>query len=361
MNTILQPLAAGFRLGVKLRDAAYRRGWLKTRRLNRPVVSVGNLTVGGTGKTPLVAWIAQRLLNRGWRPAILTRGYGRCPRSGIIAVEPGPDRAPQAREVGDEPALLARLLPDVPIVVGADRYRAGRLAEDRFNVDVHLLDDGFQHLALARDVDMLLVDVTQEFSDGALLPAGRLREPCSALERVHLVVLTRLELGDSGPLEERVRQINPLARIFHSATRLCGLADLESGRPLTVEALRGKPVGAFCGIGNPRAFSADLRRWGFCVVAEFSFPDHQVYSTRALRRLAARARDAGAAVLVTTEKDAINFPPLWRSDLPIVACVIQAEMREAEAFEEALMACLETSRRGNDRPTGIVAAGDRKL
>ncbi len=276
MNRILSPLAVGFKLGIILRRAAYRRGWFETHRLNRPVVSVGNLTVGGTGKTPLVAFIARRLLRRGWKPAILTRGYGRRPSSEIIWLEPRLRRAPSAREVGDEPALLARTVPEVPIVVGVDRTKSGRLAEERFDVDVHLLDDGFQHAALARDIDLVLLDVTQDFSDGALLPVGRLREPCSALERAHVVVLTRIELGDPRPLENRVAEINPQARIFHAATRLCGLVDLESGRALAAEALQGKPVFAFCGIGNPKAFTADLRRWGFSVVAGLAFRDHHV-------------------------------------------------------------------------------------
>ncbi len=343
MSGILSPLAVGFKLGITLRRAAYRRGWFETRRLNRPVVSVGNLTVGGTGKTPLVAFIARRLLRRGWKPAILTRGYGR--QSGeIISLDPRLRRAPSAREVGDEPALLARTVPEVPIMVGADRYRAGRLAEERFDVDVHILDDGFQHLALARDFDLVLLDVTQELSDAALLPAGRLREPCSALERAHLVVLTRVELGDPRPLENRVARINPQAVIFHATTRLCGLVGLESGRPLAVETLQGKPTFAFCGIGNPSAFSADLRRWGFCVVAESAFRDHKVYSAGDIGRLAAHARDVGGVALVTTEKDAMNFPPHWKSELPIVACAIETEMRESEAFEKALLARLEALR-----------------
>src|SRR5207245_1651713 len=139
-SKILAPLAAGFGLGVALWAAAYRRGWLKTRRLNRPVVSVGNLTVGGTGKTPLVEFLAKCLLKRGRKPAILTRGYGRRDSGRILALEPRPGRVADPGEVGDEPALLARALRGVPIIVGADRYQAGRLAEERFDVDVHLLD-----------------------------------------------------------------------------------------------------------------------------------------------------------------------------------------------------------------------------
>lgn len=344
-NRILQPLSAGFRLGVALRSAAYQRGWFKTRRLGRPVVSVGNLTLGGSGKTPLVAFIAKTLLKRGWRPGILTRGYGRRRGSELVALEPRPCRVADAHQVGDEPALLAKLLPEVPIVVCADRYRAGRLAEETFHVDAHILDDGFQHLALARDLDIVALDVTQEFSDRALLPAGRLREPCAALARAHLVVLTRVDLRGPEPLKHQVERLNPRARIFRSGTKLCGLVDVETGRVLTPEVLRGRPVSAFCGLGNPGAFFADLRRWGFTVVAENAFPDHYAYTEADLERLSERARQAGAAALLTTEKDAVNFPLLWESEPPILACVIQAEIAEAEEFEQALQEGLEAAQK----------------
>lgn len=344
VNHLFTPLAIGFRLGVALRRNAYRRGWFKTHRLDHPVVSVGNLTSGGAGKTPLVRFIAERLLNRGWKPGILTRGYGRRRGIEIIALDPAAERRADAREVGDEPALLAEALPRVPIVICANRYRAGRLAEERFNVDVHLLDDGFQHWALARDVDVVALDVTQEFSDWALLPAGRLREPCSALERAHLVVLTRTELGDAHFLQERVSRINPQAKTFLSTTTLRGFLDAQSGRPFPVQDLRGEPLGAFCGIGNPRAFFADVRQWGFHVVAERAFPDHHVYTTTDFRRLATRAREAGAVALLTTEKDVANFPARWSSEVPVAACVAETEVGEADAFEDTLLARLEAAR-----------------
>src|SRR5579859_6625165 len=330
------PLAAGFRMGVALRTAAYRRGWLATRRLNRPVVSVGNLSVGGTGKTPFVAFLAERLLAHGLKPGILTRGYGRRNGADLIAIDPGSGRAPDPREVGDEPALLARKLPQVPIIVCADRYRGGRLAEDKFKVDVHILDDGFQHFALARDVDIVLLDVTQQLSDRELLPAGRLREPLSALTRAQCVVLTRSELADPGPTEERVRKINSKAGIFHCSTKLQGVMDIFNGKISALQAVIDGPVYAFCGIGNPAAFFADLGQWGFSVAARAEFPDHHVYTPDEITRLVANARKAGAKFLLTTEKDALNFPRMDKTEIPIFACVIQAEVREADVFEEAL-------------------------
>jgi len=338
------PLAVGFEIGTALRTAAYRKGWLETRRLRRPVISIGNLTVGGTGKTPLVAWVAKRLLERGWKPDILTRGYRRRGGSDLIAIDPARERAPDPREVGDEPAWLARRLPQIPIVISDSRYHAGRVAEERFDVDVHILDDGFQHLALARDVDVVVLDVTQEFSDGAILPAGRLREPCRALKRAHLVVLSRSELADSAPLAHRVHKIHPDGRIFTCSTRLDSLVDVESGRLYPPEAFGGEPVCAFCGIGNPQAFFADLRKWGFSVVLQETFPDHHIYTPENLTALAATSKKHNVAAAVTTEKDAMNLPPLRKPPLPIVACVIRTELGEGENFDAALVARLDASR-----------------
>jgi tetraacyldisaccharide 4'-kinase len=346
VNRILWPMAAGFKWGVALRAAAYRRGWLKTRRLSRPVVSIGNLTVGGTGKTPLVRFVAERLLDKGWKPGILTRGYARKRGPEIILLEPKAGRTADPREVGDEPALLARALPEVPIAIGANRFRAGRLAEEQFEMDVHILDDGFQHLTLARDLDIVALDVTRELSDRALLPAGRLREPFSALARAHVVVLTRVELEDARPLEERTRALNPQAAIFHARTAFCQLVEAASGTAYPWQNPEERPVAAFCGIGNPQAFFADLRRWNFRVVAEDSFPDHHVYVPADLRRLAKRAREAGAAAMVTTEKDVMNLPSSWESEIPILACVTRTEITEAGAFEELLLSTLEAARGG---------------
>jgi tetraacyldisaccharide 4'-kinase len=344
VNPLLRPLSASFRLGVAFRRAAYHRGWFKTRRLSRPVVSIGNLTVGGTGKTPLIALITRSLLKQGWTPAILTRGYGRRRGPELLALPPAARRMANTLEVGDEPAWLARTLPEVPIVVCGDRFRAGRVAEQRFHVDLHLLDDGFQHLALARDVDLVVLDVTQDFSDLALLPAGRQREPCSALERAQMIVLSRVELADPSPFEKKVRCINPRAPVFHSATELCGVIDAKSGRVSPPQELNGRAVSAFCGIGNPGAFFADLRKWGFTVASQEAFPDHHVYTEGELRRVSRRARATGAVAMLTTEKDAANLPPVWEPELPVLACAIKLAVPEAEHFEATLLSYLRASK-----------------
>ena len=345
LNRLLARLAAGFKLGVAIRRAAYGHGWFKTHRLNRPVVSVGNLTTGGTGKTPLVRTIAELLLKHGWKPSILTRGYGRSSGADMVFLEPASRRQPNPREVGDEPALLARALPEVPIVVCSDRYRGGRMSEERCNVDVHILDDGFQHWALARDVDVVLLDVTQELSDQALLPAGRQREPLSALGRAHIVVLTRTELGDPQPPENLVRRMSPKTVIFHSSTKLLEFVDINNGKVYPPTAFHGEPMHAFCGIGNPKAFFADLRKWGISLTAEDSFRDHHVYGVEDLAPIMMRAEKSGAKAIVTTEKDAMNSTPLKGGNIPFLACVIKVEIHDTQKFESTLVSHLEAVRR----------------
>jgi len=341
VNPLLLPFSAGFRLAVALRHAGYKSGLFKTRRLVRPVVSVGNLTVGGTGKTPLVACVAKLLRRRGWNPSILTRGYGRSSKAKMIVLPPGGDRPANALEIGDEPALLARMLPEVPLVICADRFRGGQAAEKLFPVDAHILDDGFQHLALARDVDMLVLDATRTLSDRYLLPAGRQREPLSALRRAQIVVLTRTDSADPQPLEELVRKVHPGAQIFRSRTELLGWTDALRGETFSMEAVRTQKVAAFCALGNPRGFFADLRRWGFNLVAEDAFPDHHVYTDQEIQHLMAGARQSGAAALLTTQKDAVKFSPDWRLQMPILVCAIETQILAFEDFERTLRAYLE--------------------
>ncbi len=343
MNPLLSTLAAGFSAGIALRRAAFRYGIFKPGRLTRPVVSVGNLTLGGTGKTPLVIYIAEMFLARGWSPCILTRGYRRRVGGAVVIPPEGP-RDANPREVGDEPALLARTLPKVPIMVSANRYRAGRLAEERFNVDVHVLDDGFQHWSLDRDVDVVTIDATEDISDAALLPAGRFREPLSALARADLVVLTRAELADPTAHREIIGRINPRAEIHSASLSFSHLIDIQDGKINSLEVIRGRRAAAFCGIGNPRAFFASLRKWGIEVVREVAFRDHHVYGAGELRRLEKKARKAGAEVLLTTEKDGMNFPSRWQIDMPLFACATKMVVADAGALEEGLFQRLRSVR-----------------
>jgi len=340
MSSFLSPLATIYKSAALTRRALYRRGLLKTNKLNRPVISIGNLSVGGTGKTPLVALTAKLALSRGLKPAILTRGYGRGRSTRLIALAPAANRSPNPRETGDEPALLAAALPEVPIVISASRYQAGIYAERVFQVDMHILDDGFQHLQLARDLDVVALDATQELSDRALLPAGRLREPCSALERAQVIVLTRVELAGAEGLENAVRRVNPSARLFRSRLRLKSLVNISSGERAAAEAFRGKSLFAFCGLGNSTAFFRYLDRWGFRIVGQHRFPDHHVYTSADTEVLARQAAQSQASALITTEKDMMNLPGGWKPGVDTYACEIEIEIENPAEFEDALFASL---------------------
>lgn len=271
------------------------------RRLARPVISVGGLTVGGSGKTPTVAALARLLQERGERSVILSRGYARRrPRDGVVVVSDAEGVLVPTAESGDEPQMLARALPGVPVLVAPDRHVAGRLAERRFGATVLLLDDGFQHLALARDVDLLVVG--PEDLDERLLPFGRLREPLDAARWADAIVV-------SGPADEasRVGEALGVATVFRAVAGYAPLAPVAQGGVVEVPA--GARVAAFAGIARPYRFFDALRARGFDVVMARRFRDHHAYSPRELRAIAEAAQAAGADAIVTTEKDAVRLPP----------------------------------------------------
>jgi tetraacyldisaccharide 4'-kinase len=233
------------------------------------------------------------------------------------------------------------MFPEIPIVLCADRYLGGWEAERRFQVDAHILDDGFQHLALARDLDLVALDATQPISNWRLLPAGRQREPVSALRRAQIIVITRTDSADSKPLEELLLKVNPAARVFRSQTVLQGWMDVRSGEAIPHSKVHGQKVAAFCGIGNPDAFFADLQRWGVDLVAEDAFPDHYAYTGKEIQRLVENARKLGASALLTTQKDAVKFSLDWTTQLPILSCEIEAQILNAEEFEKIVLSFIQ--------------------
>jgi tetraacyldisaccharide 4'-kinase len=315
LRPILWLLSLAYAGIVQARARLYKWGVFEERRLNAVVVSVGNLSVGGTGKTPMVIWLAERLVAQGKRVGILSRGY-------------------KGKEgESDEVALMrTRLADEIPIGVGADRYAEGlKLAQK--GIEWFLLDDGFQHLGLARDVDIVLVDGTEPLGSECLLPAGRLRELPAALGRADIIVVTRTR--QSAECEKEIR-LHSQAPIFYAWTRLTGLCQLAANaKESSIDQPPAGPVYAFCGLGNPEAFSADLERWRFRVVGRAVFPDHYRYSLRDVARLEAEARRAGATALVTTEKDAMNLRGLKSPGLPIYFCRIDLEVLDGAGFLEA--------------------------
>jgi tetraacyldisaccharide 4'-kinase len=304
----LTPAAWAYRGGLILREAAYGRGWLARGRLTCPVVSVGNLTLGGTGKTPAVEMVARWLTEDGRRVAIVSRGYGRRPGAPVELVSDGNGPRLPAERAGDEPLLLARRLPGVSVVVGADRLLAGQWAVAHLHPDVVLLDDGFQQRRLLKDVEIVCLDARMPCGPGGLFPQGTLREPPSVLRRAHLLLVTG---GDAARnlagLREEIRQHAGPAPCLAADYAAEGLEELRSGVLHSVAALRGRAVLAFAGIAAPERLAETLLAHGALVRDLVGFPDHHAYQPRDLDAVARRARAVGAGLLVTTEKDAVRL------------------------------------------------------
>jgi len=316
LRILLWPLSVMYGDIVKLRARLYANGSLKAKRLQTPVISVGNLTVGGTGKTPLVIWLAERLLAEGKRVGILSRGYK------------------GAHGTSDEIALIKfRLRDRVVFGVGADRYAQGLQLEQK-SVDVFLLDDGYQHLQLARDVDILLMDATQPMGKQWMLPAGPMREPVSAMERADILVVTRAETIPGTQAAIGKLQGYP---VFAAATKLLGFRRFGGGMEmLLAEGIGEGPFYAFSGIGNPRAFAQDLQNWNLNVLKTSEFPDHHRYDARDAHELEQIAKASGAKALITTEKDEQNLAGVNFEELPVFVAVIEFAISQ----EENLMALI---------------------
>jgi tetraacyldisaccharide 4'-kinase len=315
VRVLFWPLSVMFGGYVRMRAWLYAQGWLKQRRLHATVISVGNLTVGGTGKTPMVLWLAEKFLAEGKHVAILSRGYR------------------GSGGTSDEIQLMKqRLRGRVAFGVGKDRFAEGQRIEQQRSVDVFLLDDGFQHLPLARDLDILMLDGSHKLKEQWLLPSGVLREPISACRRADILVVTRkierpdIEAGDAHKHS-----------IFYAQTRLLGFRRHGARSDIQYLSEIGHgPFFAFCGIGNPQAFFDDLSRWRVPVARESTFRDHHRYTAADLRRLEKAAQSAGALAFVTTEKDAENLEEGSGVAIPIFIAVIDFVLTAESEFLAAL-------------------------
>ena len=317
----LRPLSVVYGWVASAKNWIYDAGWLKAKRLKGTVISVGNLTTGGTGKTPMVLWLAQRFLAEGKSVAILSRGYK------------------GSGGTSDEIELLRRRLGDsVRFGVGPDRYASGAKLEAEKRVDVFLLDDGFQHRQLARDLDILMLDGWRNLKDDSMLPSGSLREPVSASRRADIFVISRN--SEKLPIETIDSK---RAAVFYAQTRLVEFRRLGAGPSDSKygSTINRSPSFAFCGIGNPEAFFADLVSWRVELVGERAFRDHHVYSDLDVERLEAEADKVSAADFVTTEKDAANLAlagqrfrrPVW---VAVIDFVIAAENEFVAAIDRVL-------------------------
>jgi tetraacyldisaccharide 4'-kinase len=314
-------------LAAALRNRLYDRGWKRVHRADAPVISVGNITAGGTGKTPLVAWLARLLVIRKMRPAILSRGYGRDPGRGI----------------DDENAVLARLAGGVPVVVDADRVRGAATAVRQHGADVLVLDDGFQHRRLARDLDIVLLDALWPFGAGHMLPRGLLREPLRGLSRAGFLLTTRCDLVTADRLEAIQARLHELAP---GVPQACCRTVVHELRPLVGEEGNAPPEAmgegrwlAFCGIGNPEGFRLTLEHAGCKPLALRVFADHERYTEAQVASLLDEAHVAGCAGLLTTEKDAVKVAPLLAGGPAVPVYAVHTDLDFA-AGSEALTAAI---------------------
>ena len=328
----LSPLwlaSQGYRVAAGAHRVGYASGVRRRRRLPCPVVSIGNLTLGGTGKTPLTEWTAQWYQRQGWRVAVLSRGYGGTSTEQPQVVSAGDGPVTDWRTAGDEAFLLARRLPGVPVLVGRNRYASGLYAYERFGAQVLVLDDGFQHHALHRDCDIVLIDASNPFGHGALLPRGTLREPLHALRRARVIVLSRIETaGDEVPgLCEQIRRYAGRQPIYRMAVSPHGLYRHGTGCSVDPSWLQQRRVVAFAGLGNPRAFAASFAHGAGRMWRRF-WPSRIIIPTprqtgRPFARLACRE---GAEALVTTEKDAVRLDASWPLPVPLYSLRINVSI-----------------------------------
>lgn len=352
---LLVALAAGevaFRAGLALRRAWRWMGLSRAARAGVPVVSIGNLAVGGAGKTPAVLAVVERLAARGRRVAVLSRGYGARRRDARV-VSDGGQVLLGAEEAGDEPVLLARRLPGTAVLCGPRRDELARRAVDGFGSDVLVLDDGFQHLRLARDLDVVVIDAADPVGNGHLLPRGPNREPWSALRRADVAWLSRVDVAEPGALQrlrERVRETTGLAPV-ESRHTVTGLLDGSLSRERPPDALAGRRVLLLCALARPDGFRRTLADLGAEVAGERVFRDHHRFTNREAGEIASYAAGLGCDAIAATEKDAVRFPRRLSEDPSVVVVRIASEIVAGSDELDRLLDRILVSRRESEIPS----------
>lgn len=341
---VLYPFSLLYGGAVECRNGLYNRNLLHAHRLPCPVISVGNITVGGTGKTPTVIMLAKLLLTHGYHPAILSRGYGGTKGSGVLVVSDGKSVLADHRAAGDEPVLIARSVPAVPVITGANRHLAGFTAIDRFGADTLILDDGFQHRALTRDVDIVLLDAARPFGNGHLLPRGPLREPPKNLSRASVIVITDTEPDrkEEDNLNATLAVHAPAATLFHGFRRASEITDGFLSTTIPAESLAHEKVLAFSGIASPEGFQKTLASLCGRLIRFIAFPDHHRYRRSNIDDILRIARESTADRILTTEKDAVklvDFPDFVRN---ISVVRIEMNIHPAAAFEHTILERITT-------------------
>lgn len=340
---VLAGVSVLYRAAVSIRNAGYDAGWLRQVRLSCPVISVGNLTVGGAGKTTCVAFLAAKLKRQGRHVAILSRGYGGTRatpyvlgvRDGQLEVNGRPEE--RTDELPDEPQMLAMQLPGVPIVIGTRREETGRLILEQQRPDVLVLDDGLQHRRLARDVDIILINATMPLDGWPLLPRGPMREPLAALRRADVLLITKADqsLDRVAALQERLAMLNPRAAIATAIHEPEGLWDALSSEPVPLDRLGGARIALVSSIGDPDSFDDTVRRLGAVIARHLRYPDHHRYGMDDWQQIAQAAASSNAAALVTTEKDLMRLRQVARaSSASVPVWVLRIGMRVVSGEDE---------------------------
>jgi tetraacyldisaccharide 4'-kinase len=336
----LTPLSVIYGVVVRARNALYRGGVFRSYRVSAPVISIGNLTTGGTGKTPLVEWIATELAQSNRRVCVLTRGYGRQTSGRVIVSDRDQIRA-EVNESGDEASLLAEHLSGkAAVICDANRIAAAHWAIENLGIDVFVLDDGFQHRRIARNLNIVTIDATNPWGNGRLLPAGTLREPRRSLARADCILITRSDQSDRvAELESELRTVRSDVPIFLSRMKLMGFRSLTED-----ESMQTKPaaqVAAFCGVANPESFFTLLRKVGFELTETQTFRDHHYYTQADIDRIVREARAHGAQALITTAKDVVKVRSLSFA-LPCYVAEIEIDIDRKDQFRELILNAIKT-------------------
>lgn len=318
-------------LGIRFRLWLYQRHLLPTRSLPLKVISIGNLIAGGAGKTPHTALLARYLQNKGIKTAVLSRGYGGTKMKRGAIISDGGSLLGTVEEGGEEPFWLAQKLPGVPVVIGQDRYRSGWLCFQKWQTEWVILDDGFQHLNLNREIDILLLPGHQSLGSGRLLPWGFLREPIGAIQRADIVLVThaeRLDLPRQEGIVGEIRSRVPSTPVFFSEHKPIILWDYASKKEIPLSELAGKPVVGFCGLADPQSFIFSLKQLQADPVRVVEFPDHHYYQEKDKRSLETLGRASKVTELVTTEKDALKLGKWDPADLQVLVLGIEVEIQD---------------------------------
>lgn len=325
---LLLPLSLLYYVAIKMKDLLYLSGILRRKELPCKVISVGNITLGGTGKTPLVILIAGLLRRK--KPAILTRGYGRKNKRRILYASDNPD----PKKIGDESFLMSTELKDVPVIVASDRHYAGLQAIKKYGAEAVILDDGFQRrFSLKRDLDIVLIDCLKPFGTGMLFPAGTLREPLSALMYADIIVLSKSDAGDPVKVREEVKKHNPNALIVESVFSPVALHELHNPRTeLDFKSIKNKKIMALSAVGNPDYFERIIFRYKPMALLPMRFMDHHDYSREDMWALNHMA--PGYDFIITTEKDAVKLRREELKDLKIPVYVLKIEFLITKGQEE---------------------------